>query len=183
MLFRSTINAGGIVDGAGYLPRVTSGGIASVFGLNLATSITDASKVPLPTTLAEASVRLNGIAAPLFFVSPQQINFQVPWELVAQPAVLLTVSVSGTTSSASQLTLPSYAPGLFSINASGRGQGAILISGTGGGLAAPAGTASLSRPVRPGEFIEIYASGLGPVTNQPATGAVTPGSQIGRAHV
>ena len=63
-----------------------------------------------------------------------------------------------------------FSPGLFSIDQSGAGQGAILISGT-SALAAPAGLRTGSRPVKRGEFLEIFATGLGAVTNTPPTGS------------
>jgi uncharacterized protein (TIGR03437 family) len=55
------------------------------------------------------------------------------------------------------------APSLFTMDSSGRGQGAILIAGP-EVLAAPAGKFSQSRPAHPGETIEIYGTGLGPVS-------------------
>ena len=63
-----------------------------------------------------------------------------------------------------------FNPGIFTTAATGEGQGSILIAGT-TTLAAPVGAFPDSRPVRKGEFIAIFATGLGPVTNMPATGA------------
>src|SRR5579871_4360313 len=65
------------------------GGIASTFGTNLAPDTMVASSIPLPTSLLGASVSLTtsagkSINAPLFFVSPGQINFQLPWEVAGQ---------------------------------------------------------------------------------------------------
>jgi uncharacterized protein (TIGR03437 family) len=57
----------------------------------------------------------------------------------------------------------------------GSGQGAVEIAPT-SLLAAPAGT--LGRPVLPGEYIAIFCTGLGPVTNQPATGAAALSSPL-----
>jgi len=62
-----------------------------------------------------------------------------------------------------------FAPGLFTLNATGTGQGAVLISGT-AQFAAPLSVPG-SRPALRGEFISIYGTGLGAVSNQPATGA------------
>ena len=73
-----TVNA--VVNGASFAAGapVAPGSIASIFGSNLASTSAAVAGVPLPTLLADAKVSLNGVAAPLFFVSPGQINFQVP---------------------------------------------------------------------------------------------------------
>ncbi len=65
------------------------------------------------------------------------------------------------------------APGLFSVFQNGRGQGAILIGAT-GEVAAPSGSIPGlgARPANRGEFISIFCTGLGVVTNSPASGAV-----------
>ena len=135
------VNPGGTVNGASFAPgaAVAPGSIASVFGTNLATSIEFASVVPLPTTLGGATVEVNGIAAPLFFVSPLQINFQLPNELEGQSEATLTVSVHGATGNPQMVSLSSFGPGLFATNQAGSGQGAILIAAT-GEVAAPAGS-------------------------------------------
>jgi uncharacterized protein (TIGR03437 family) len=65
------------------------------------------------------------------------------------------------------------APSLFTTDASGRGQGAILIAGP-EVLAAPDGKFPGSRPVRHGESIEIYCTGLGPVSRIQGDGSPKP---------
>jgi uncharacterized protein (TIGR03437 family) len=183
------VNAGGVVNGASFGAQVAAGSIASVFGTGLAPAIQAADKLPLPTTLGAISVSVNGFAAPLFYVSPLQINFQVPWEagVVAQPVSTVTVTVNGVASAPQTFSLSGIAPGLFAVNPAG--QGAVLISAT-GELAAPTGSISgrAARPAQRGEYISIYCTGLGAVTNQPASGAAagasstttaTPGVTIG----
>jgi uncharacterized protein (TIGR03437 family) len=149
------------VNGASFAPgaAIAPGSIASVFGSNLASSASGA-----------VSLQLGGTAAYLLGVSPQQINFQVPWELSGQSQASLTVGVDGVTSSPSTVNLSSFSPGIFTIGQSG--QGAILIANT--DIVAGALGTIPGRTVRPanrGEFVSIYCTGLGPVTNQPATGA------------
>jgi minor extracellular serine protease Vpr len=79
----------------------------------------------------------------------------------------VSVSNGGATSNAAQVALSPYAPGLFSLSGTGAGQGAILIANT-DIVAAP------DRPAERGEFLSIFATGLGPVTNQPASGMPSP---------
>jgi uncharacterized protein (TIGR03437 family) len=99
--------------------------IVAAFGVNLATGVQAAGTVPLPTSLLGTTVRVKdslGIErlAPLFFVAPTQINYQIPSGTIAGTA---TVTVTGGNGAVSVGTLQivSVAPGLFSANASGRG--------------------------------------------------------------
>jgi uncharacterized protein (TIGR03437 family) len=77
------IAAGGVVNAGSFAAgqRLAPGTVLSLFGTNLSTATASASAVPLPTTLGNTQVLVNGKPAPLFYVSPTQINFQLPWEL------------------------------------------------------------------------------------------------------
>jgi len=183
---------GGVVEGAGFAAGrpVSPGGIVSGFGEGIAGQIGVAAAVPLPRDIDGASIRLDtdsgavGLArsangasiivdAPLFFVSSGQVNFQVPWELEGESQALLTARLNGAAGFTRTLQLQAYAPGIFTTTQTGQGQGAILIANT-DTLVAPVGSISgrTSRPASVGEFITIFCSGLGPVTNRPESGAV-----------
>ena len=84
-----TIAAAGIVDAAQFQPVLSRGGIGSIFGSNLADGIAGASDTPLPTELAGVRVEINGVLAPLFFVSPNQFNFQI--RIPTLVSILLTI--------------------------------------------------------------------------------------------
>ncbi len=166
------INSGGVVNGASFAAgaAVAAGSIASVFGANLASSSTVAGAAPLPTTLGGASVRANGIAAPLFFVSPSQINFQIPWELLGQTQASITVTVNGVTSSPQTINLAVFAPGIFATNQQGSGQGAILD--------AQGRLVDSAAPARRGDLLQVFCNGLGAVTNPPPSGATAAGNPL-----
>lgn len=105
--------------------------IAAAFGQDLSTQIQIASTTPLPTTLAGTSMRLTdsfGIErpVPLFFVAPNQINYQVPPGAFTGNALLRVFSGSGAISTGS-INVARVAPGLFSANASGQGVAAAII--------------------------------------------------------
>jgi uncharacterized protein (TIGR03437 family) len=171
-----TMNAGGVVTGANYSTQLASGQISTIFGTGFSFSSTFASAVPLPTVLDGVSVTVNGILAPLFFVGPGQINFQIPWEVLGQSPASVVTTVNGSASAARTVNLSALSPGIFTTNSSGSGQGAILIAGT-TLFAAQAGSLNvLSRPVQRGEYLLIFCSGLGDVSPRPATGAASPGS-------
>jgi len=167
------INANGVVEGASFTQKVAAGGIASIFGSNLAPSVVAATTVPLPTVLNGVTVTLNGSPCSLFYVSPSQINFQVRWEVLPLGSAALVVTTAAGSSSSYTVTLSPVAPGIFAIGVSA--QAAALISNT-STYAAAAGSipGANSGPAMAGQYVSIYCSGLGAVANQPADGAASP---------
>jgi uncharacterized protein (TIGR03437 family) len=99
--------------------------IVSAFGAGLATSLLNAQTTPLPTTLAGTRVLVrdgNGVErlAPLFFVSPTQINYLLPPGTATGTATITVTSGNGTLS-VGTVRIALVAPGLFTANASGQG--------------------------------------------------------------
>jgi uncharacterized protein (TIGR03437 family) len=104
---------------------IASQSIGSIFGSALATTTESASVLPLPTSLANTSVRFkdgagNEHLAPLFFVASAQINFQVPPN-AASGATTFTVVKSDGTAPSGIAQIAAIAPGLFAANANGEG--------------------------------------------------------------
>jgi len=66
--------------------------------------------------------------APLFFADGGQVNFQVPWELAGQSQSTLAAMFGDQAGAGQTVSLAPFAPGIFSTNAQGAGQGAILNS-------------------------------------------------------
>lgn len=172
------VNAANPAGGNALAPR----SIASLYGSNLAAQIAVADLAPpLPFTLAGVTMTIAGNAVPLFFVSPSQVNFQVPFVAVTgQTSVSLTVA-QGSSSTTIVVPLKPFAPALFTANAQGTGQASALIAGT-ASVAAPTGTFPGSRPAKIGESISIYATGLGDVTNRPGLGSASPSSPLSRTN-
>lgn len=111
--------------------ELASESIVSAFGQRLATTIQVATTLPLPTTLAGTQVLVRdsaGVerAAQLFFVSPTQINYQVPPGTAAGTATVIVTSGDGTVS-AESVRIAAVAPGLFTAAASGRGLAAATV--------------------------------------------------------
>ncbi|MGE3434176.1 MAG: putative Ig domain-containing protein, partial [Blastocatellales bacterium] len=104
--------------------------IVAAFGANLATETRVATSLPLPTELAGASVTIRdsqgaSIRAPLFFVSPNQINYLMPPGLANGVATVTVINGNGV--AVESLTeIKAVAPGLFSANASGSGAAAAV---------------------------------------------------------
>ncbi len=173
------INGGAVSAAAPATQGAVAGSVASVFGSNLANTTTSAANLPLPTSLGGVSVQINGLAVPLFAVSPTQINFQAPWYLQGQAQVTMTIVANGVVSSALTTSLAPYSPALFSMNQQGTGQGVIAIDNT-GVIAAPQGMFPGSRPANRGEVVVVYCTGLGPVAVQPVTGSASAASTDAR---
>jgi uncharacterized protein (TIGR03437 family) len=107
------ISAGGIVNAASFEDRVSPGALATIFGSNFIGSGESASaSLPLPASLGGVSVSVNGRAAPLLYLSTDQINFQIPWETAAGSAKI-TVSSSAFASGVVDVSVLAAAPGLF----------------------------------------------------------------------
>ncbi|MCI0390612.1 MAG: FG-GAP-like repeat-containing protein [Acidobacteria bacterium] len=119
------------VSGASFTEfGLSSDSIAAGFGVNLAGSVQLAGGSSLPTTLAGASVRFRDGAgverlAPLFFVSPNQINYQIP-DGVSPGAATVTVNNGDNAVAMSALRITQVWPGLFSANGNGSGVAAAV---------------------------------------------------------
>jgi uncharacterized protein (TIGR03437 family) len=167
------INAGGVLNAASYVlsAPVAAGSIATVFGSFPVGASISASGVPLPPMLAGLSLKIaDGFPVPLLFVSAAQVNIQVPWELTGQTEALLTARIGGLASAGQNVTLAPFAPGIFAINGQGYGQGAVLDGSY--------RLVDATNPTTPGAVVQIYCTGLGAVTNQPATGAAAPNDPL-----
>jgi uncharacterized protein (TIGR03437 family) len=104
---------------------LASEAIATAFGFGLAATTAAANTSPLPTLLAGTEVKIKDSGgrewlAPLFFVSPSQINYQVP-PGAATGAATMTVTTAGGSVSTGAIEVAPVAPGLFTADASGRG--------------------------------------------------------------
>jgi uncharacterized protein (TIGR03437 family) len=105
--------------------------IASAFGVNLATTTQGATALPLPTMLGGTTVRVRDslgdeLLAPLFFVSPQQINYLLPVGTAPGAVTITIISGDGAVATESLTTAPT-APSLFSANANGAGVAAAVV--------------------------------------------------------
>ena len=173
------INAGGVVNAAsGDNQGLAPGSIVAIFGTNLATAASSATKIPVATTLGDVvSVTFNNVAAPLFYVSPLQINAQVPWNVLPSGTTTGTASVVVTRSTgaspAQSVPIVAARPGVFTVSQNGIGQ-AVATDNADGGLAsatAVAGFPVAAHPISIGDYLIVWCTGLGAVSPAIATGA------------
>jgi uncharacterized protein (TIGR03437 family) len=104
------IGIAGAVNAASFKPIAAPGMILAVYG-GLMAAETQSASLPLPTTLAGVSATINDVACPLYYVSPAQINLQVPPSAKPGPATLRVI-YNGRTATSS-LTIAPAAPGVF----------------------------------------------------------------------
>ncbi len=158
-----TIAPGGVTNAASFLATtVAPGGIISIFGTDFACSSSGASTVPLTTTLAGVTVKVNGTAIPLYYAGATQINAQLPYETTPGSATLTVTNAYGTS-----------AGGTFNVVETGPG---TFVAGTqAAALNYPAYTVnSTSNGAQPGSVVIVYLTGLGPVSPAIADGAAAP---------
>ena len=159
-----------LVNGAAFTQALAPGGVLSIFGSQLAPATGGAPSIPLPMMMAGTVVTINGIPAALYYVSPGQLNVQIPYEVPAGSAAVLRVNNNGE-SVFTNFKVTATAPEIFAMNSQGTGQGAILNTSY--------QLADASHPATPGStYILIYCTGLGAVSHQPADGTASPLSPL-----
>jgi uncharacterized protein (TIGR03437 family) len=162
----------GALNGASFAASepLTPGSLVSIFGADFATSNAEAGAIPLPPALGGVSVTIGGTPAPLLFVSPGQINVQVPWDVSGSTADIVVTTAQGTALAPFSASIGPASPGIFTTQ-SGKGQ-AIAINPD-GSLAGPTGSIPglAVHPAKVGDALIILATGLGAVSPAIADGA------------
>jgi uncharacterized protein (TIGR03437 family) len=161
-----------VTNAASYSRTVAPGSIASAFGSFGPGASAVAASTPLPVSLGGVALQFtSSLAAPLFFVSANQVNFQVPWEAAFLSGPSLSSSLAGQSNSTAPVQISAFAPGVFTMNGQGTGQGAIVDS--------TYRLVNASNPATPGSTVlQIFCTGLGPVKNQPRSGYPAPSSPL-----
>ncbi len=166
------ITPGGVVNAADGTAKVSPGSLASIYGTNFTTSApASAASLPLPLTLDGVTVTVAGIPAPLYYVQPTLINFQIPYEVPVGVAVPVEVTSGGVTSNAASVLVMNYAVGVYMYARTPSIFDPTIVHAS-GALVTP------DLPAVPGESLVLYANGVGKLDNPPPTGAAVPGSPL-----
>jgi uncharacterized protein (TIGR03437 family) len=148
------------VSAASYSPfSLAPSSIVVAFGSALASTAVAATSLPLPANLDGTSVRLNGQAAPLFFVSPGQVNFLIPDGVQTGTAVIELTTSSGAVSRQT-VSLAPAAPALFTSNAQGTGAPAALVTRDGVSFQEVGNLDGSPNPVRVGDYLVLFGTGF-----------------------
>jgi len=169
---------------------VAQDSIVSAFGGGLATATAAAESNPAPTTLAGITLNVEDSTgrsrpAPLFFASPNQINFLIPAGTAAGPAILTIAGSGAAIPFRAEILVRSVAPGLFSINGLAAANVATYLDGessTANAVRVNAAGAIEPNPIDLGSdgrqvYLILYGTGIrahaGPVTARFGTTEVT----------
>ncbi len=152
------INANGIVNGANFTSlSVSPGEIVTAFGVGMGPSPGQNTTAPggqLQTSSNGTSVTIGGIPAPLYFVSATQVNMQVPFEMQGKSSAAVVLTYNNGQSPTYTLPLRTADPGIFISN------GRMAILNVAGSQITP------SNPAHVGDYVSIFATGLGTVQAQ-----------------
>jgi uncharacterized protein (TIGR03437 family) len=165
----------GAVNGASFAANtpLSPGSMISLFGQNLGNGVAGASKLPLGTTLADATVVMADNTLPLLFGSSGQINAVVSAGVNTNTSQQILVQRGNTLSIPISVDVGPANPGVFAYPLPGdpKLQGAIVNALT-------FAVADPSAPVTAGDFIAIFCTGLGAVDHPVADGAAAPSSPL-----
>ena len=184
------INAGGIVDGATFTAgrAVSPGSWITVFGTNMSDitqgnngvnaafdncSLCSIVNQPLPMGINGTAFSFDSsslsLPARFNYVSPTQLNIQVPWELFGQTSAIVKVMVNYTYGAEYTLALAQFSPGIFVIDSATQAAAALNQNNS---IVTP------GNPAPPGSVVQLFLNGLGPVDHTPADGGPAPSSPL-----
>ncbi len=169
-----------VTNGASFQSGFSAGALITIFGTNLSNNvhgIAEFNQVPLPITLAGASVLIGGTAIPLFDVvnieGTEQISAQAPFEIAGQQSVTIVVNNGRAQSAPIQVTVAAAQPGIFLPNGV---DGAFL-------HAADNSLVTAASPASPGEVVALYCTGLGAVSPVGVTGALASSTTLSHTNL
>lgn len=141
-----------VLNAASYSAVVSPGCWVAIFGNNLAPAPATASTVPLPTMLGGVSVSIAGLAAPMLFVSANQVNALIPFEATIPANNVVPVMVTSPGGSVTyNIRLTRDAPAIFTRNGAGTGRAFVFDP-----------KFQAVDTIAAQDVVVLYAAGLGP---------------------
>ncbi|MBS1857917.1 MAG: IPT/TIG domain-containing protein [Acidobacteria bacterium] len=156
-------NLSSVVNGATFQPGIVAGSWATITGANLSDVTrtwqdSDFDGNLLPTNLSGVQVKINNLDAPVYYISPTQINVEAPGNLSGSVSVqVIHNGVAGNTVTANAVASQ---PGLFTYTLGGKTYPSALFNGTYTIVGDPA-LYNQAAKVKAGDIIQLYATGLG----------------------
>jgi uncharacterized protein (TIGR03437 family) len=165
------VSPSGVENGAGTTPvsAVAPGSVISVFGANMAAGTAVSPASPLPQSLGGVTAMVGQQFLPLYFVSPGQINLQLPDDMTLG-AQTLTIASQGQPNVQVSFNAIRNAPGLFQQTIDGQAF-ALAYHADGSAVTAAA-------PAQIGESITVYGTGFGPTNPARLEGYALPASPV-----
>ena len=163
-----------LVSAGDFTKPVAPGGLISIFGSQLSPMSLSSTDVPLPTVLADSCLTVNGVVIPMIFVSPTQINAQLPFQISGNADVVLRTP--GGTSDALRITILPAAPSVFRTGTAGPLTSIPTIV-----RAANSDYVTISNPIHPNDRITIYLTGMGQTIPEIPAGTASPSDPLSSA--
>jgi uncharacterized protein (TIGR03437 family) len=160
-----------IVNAADGTQPIAPGGLISLFGSDLSPVSQASRQVPLPTILGESCLTVNGQPVPVMYVSPRQINAQLPFSVEGSTQMILRTP--GGVSDGFNLTILPAAPSVFRTSVAGPETGIATILRSSNGL-----VVTPSNPIHRGDVVTIYATGLGRTSPAVESGMPAPAEPL-----
>jgi len=165
-----------VVNAANGTAPVAPGGLITVWGSNMSPASAVASQIPLPTALGQSCLSVNGTPVPLLFVSPAQVNAQLPNNVLGPS--LINIHTPGGVSNSFHFTVQSAAPAVFLSGSAGPVTGlATVVRAANNQIVTP------TNPIRPGDTLVIYLTGMGLTTPAVTAGYAAPASPLAQASI
>jgi uncharacterized protein (TIGR03437 family) len=170
------IASGGVLNAASYSLNapLAPGSLISIFGSHLADSLGKAQTFPLPSDLNTTEVIVGGQSLPLVFVSESQVNAIIPYDLPVNATQQVIVTRGSAISLPEPVSILASESGVFTRDNTGKGNGIVVAAYTDGSQALVDST----NPVKAGDVVVIYATGLGEVDPRVIAGTATPVSPL-----
>jgi uncharacterized protein (TIGR03437 family) len=163
-----------VVSAADSKSPAAPGGLITLYGSNLSPTNQATSQIPVPTALANSCITVNGQPIPLIFVSPGQINAQMPFQAVGAETVVVHTP-AGTSDNFNLIVQPT-APAVFLSGVAGPQTNLPTIIRLDNGL-----LATDSNPIHRNDTLVLYATGLGQTNPAGLTGYPAPGDPLANA--
>jgi uncharacterized protein (TIGR03437 family) len=160
-----------VVNAADMNTSVAPGGLISVFGKDLSPVNLATREIPLPTALGDSCLTVNGMPVPMIFVSPAQINAQLPFQ--ANGNVTLILRTPGGVSDNYNLVIQPTAPSVFRTPVEGYDAAIPTIVRN-----ANSTIATTSNPVHRGDVLTVYLTGLGQTSPAVQAGLPAPSDPL-----
>jgi uncharacterized protein (TIGR03437 family) len=148
---------------------IAPGEILVLYGSGLGPANTVSNPGPLTTSLGGTVVYINGVPAPVLYAGATQVSVIVPFAATGTQAQIY-VSYAGQASNVVTVPILAAAPGLFTVDFTGKGQVAAINVP----LAGTNTVNGASHPANGGDFIELFGTGGGPTNPVSADGAMAP---------
>ncbi len=153
------VAAGGVLSSGDYKGPPAQGLLASIFGVALADGALGNSSLPLPPQLGSTIVTVSGVQLPMLYVSENQVNVFIPYELAVNAPHQLIVQRGNAIAVPVPISIFDNQPAILATAGNGAGQGHVYkINSAGAQILADA-----SAPAKAGDVLVIYTVGLGPV--------------------